>query len=398
MHFHIRATEANNWAIYGIAESCGAAGHAITTGIEHPSVLEAMRRLEANGWDVTIIPPDQRGLITAESVSAALREDTRLVSVMMANNETGIIQPVAQIVSAVKAAAPSATFHTDATQAVGKISVSLCEFFDAVDLISLSSHKFHGPKGCGALVVRGGVNLPPLMVGGGQEGGRRSGTTNLPAIVGCGVAALEAKRHLANGSYLAAMRDRFEAALCDAFPNAVIFGRDERRLPNTSCFALPGQNANALADRLALRSRLRCRFCPGQAPPGVSMTIMGYHKRCRFRSLVSLGGPLSADLLVECLGDRTQPGSAQSFHLASSGPCQRRRQRQVDQQHHTCHRVKPSCADHVAVVGPPVQLQAGVDPFHCGTAVVQPLELLGRRGIGGNRRRSSSLLIRATTP
>ena len=143
------ATEANNWAIYGIAESCRAAGHAITTGIEHPSVLEAMHRLESYGWDVTVIPPDQRGLITAESMRAALREDTRLVSVMMANNETGIIQPVAKIVSAVKAAAPSVTFHTDATQAVGKISVSLCEVLDAVDLVSLSSHKFHGPKGCG---------------------------------------------------------------------------------------------------------------------------------------------------------------------------------------------------------------------------------------------------------
>jgi cysteine desulfurase len=247
------ATEANNWAIYGFAESCRAAGHAITTEIEHPSVLEAMRRLETNGWEVTVVPPDQRGLITAEAVSAALREDTRLVSVMMANNETGIIQPVAEIVSAVKAAAPSVTFHTDATQAIGKISVSLCNVLDAVDLVSLSSHKFHGPKGCGALVVRGGVSIPPLMVGGGQEGGRRSGTTNLPAIVGSGVAALEAQRHLANGSYLAAMRDRFESALCVTFPNAVIFGRNELRLPNTSCFALPGQNANALADRLALR-------------------------------------------------------------------------------------------------------------------------------------------------
>ena len=247
------ATEANNWAIYGIAESCRAAGHAITTGLEHPSVLEALHRLESHGWSVTILPPDKRGLISAESVKGALRADTRLVSVMMANHETGIIQPVAEIVSAVKAAAPAVTFHSDATQAIGKISVSLCGTLDAVDLVSLSSHKFHGPKGCGVLVVRGGVNLPPLLVGGGQEGGRRSGTTNLPAIVGCGVAALEARRHLANGSDLAAMRDRFEAALCEVFPKAVIFGRNEPRLPNTSCFALPGHNANALVDRLALR-------------------------------------------------------------------------------------------------------------------------------------------------
>jgi cysteine desulfurase len=247
------ATEANNWAIYGIAESCRAAAHAITTGLEHPSVLEALHRLESHGWSVTVLPPDKRGLISPESVKGALRADTRLVSIMMANHETGIIQPVAEIVSAVKAAAPAVTFHSDATQAIGKISVSLCGTLDAVDLVSLSSHKFHGPKGCGVLVVRAGVNLPPLLVGGGQEGGRRSGTSNLPAIVGCGVAALEARRHLANGSYLAAMRDRFEAALCEVFPKVVIFGRNEPRLPNTSCFALPGHNANALVDRLALR-------------------------------------------------------------------------------------------------------------------------------------------------
>ena len=143
---------------------------------------------------------------------------------------------------------------------------------------------------------------------------------------------------------------------------------------------------------------LAMSFLPGASPPGGIHDDHGVSQTLSF-SLTRLSRrTLSADLLVECLGDRTQPGSAQSFHLASSGPCQRRRQRQVDQQHYTCHRVKPSCADHVAVVGPPVQLQAGVDPFHCGTAVVQPLELLGRRGIGGNRRRSSSLLIRATTP
>ncbi len=248
------ATEANNWAIYGIAQLFPTAGHAITTAFEHASVLEALHRLESHGWIVTVLPPDRRGLITAHSVKDAIRSDTRFVSVMMANNETGIIQPVADIASVVRTAAPAAIMHTDATQAVGKIPISLCGHLGAVDLVSFSSHKFHGPKGCGVLVIRGGVNLSPMIVGGGQERGRRSGTTNIPAIVGCGVAASEAKRHLADASHLAGMRDRFEAALCELFPKVVVFGRNEVRLPNTSYFAIPGQNANALAGRLALRN------------------------------------------------------------------------------------------------------------------------------------------------
>jgi cysteine desulfurase len=247
------ATESNNWAVEGVARQLEGAGHLVTTAIEHPSVTEAARRLEQqSGWSITVIEPDRDGVISVDAVVESLRSDTRLVSVMLANNETGIIQPVAQIARIVKSLAPGVTFHSDATQAVGKIAVSLSGDLDAVDLISLSAHKFHGPKGCGVLVIRGGTQLESLLVGGGQESGRRSGTVNLPAIVGCGAAALGAADWQAHHDRIRAMRDRFEARLTTQFSSAVIFGQDQHRLPNTSCFALPGHNGNSIADSLAL--------------------------------------------------------------------------------------------------------------------------------------------------
>src|SRR6185369_13188406 len=142
-----------------------------------------------------------------DAVVESLRPNTRLVSMMLANNETGIIQPVGQISRAVRSLAPGVVFHSDATQAVGKIAVSLHEDLDAVDLVSLSAHKFHGPKGCGVLVIRGGIRLEPLLVGGGQESGRRSGTPNLPAIVSCGAAALQAADWEAHHDRIRTMRD-----------------------------------------------------------------------------------------------------------------------------------------------------------------------------------------------
>jgi cysteine desulfurase len=249
------ATEANNWAIEGTARNGNGVGHVVTTAIEHPSVLESVRRLEQeSGWSVSVVKPDYSGVITVEDILKVIRPETKLVSVMLVNNETGILQPVGAISRAVKAIAPTTTFHTDATQALGKIGVSLSGELGTVDLLSLSAHKFHGPKGVGVLVVRAGTNIAPLLVGGGQESGRRSGTTNMPGVVGCGAAAIAARLWESHRGPVQAMRDRFEEILTSQFPSVLIFGRDQDRLPNTSCFALPGCDGNSIADRLALEN------------------------------------------------------------------------------------------------------------------------------------------------
>jgi cysteine desulfurase len=307
------ATEANNSAVFGVGELCQP-GHAITTELEHPSVLQSVHRLRTRDWTVTVLPPNTRGIVTADAVLAALRPDTRLLSVMMASNETGIIQPVAEIAAAVKATAPAVFIHSDLTQAVGKIPVCLGRQFEAIDLASLSCHKFHGPKGCGALIIRGGLKLIPLLVGGEQEGGRRSGTLNVPAIVGGGAAAEESHEHLSSASRVAMLRDRFEETLCHEFPSAVVFGRGESRLPNTSCFAIPGQNANALADRLALRGIFvgTGSACSSGAlhPPRTLLAMGVAHELAAAALRVSLSrfsveedcGRLIAELRVACNG------------------------------------------------------------------------------------------------
>ena len=247
------ATESNNWAILGVAEAVRKPAHLVTSAIEHPSVLEPLRRLESRGWTLTVIPVGGDGIVHADALAAALREETVFVSIMAANNETGVVQPIAELASVVKTKAPVAIFHTDATQAVGKLRLSLSSEFEAVDLLSLSAHKFHGPKGCGALFIREGTELPPMILGGGQEGGRRSGTTNVPGVVGLGLAAAIANQKADSVLLIAKLRDRFEHRLTKAFPDVVIHGLNSLRLTNTSCFSLPGTDANALADALAIR-------------------------------------------------------------------------------------------------------------------------------------------------
>ena len=177
-------TEADNWAVFGTARRMGKRGkHIITTAIEHHAILNSMKELEAQGFDVTYLQPDSLGRISADDLKAALRKDTILVSVMMVNNETGAVMPIAQMAKLTHKLCPDAVFHTDAVQ--GFLKVPFAAKALGADLISVSSHKVHGPKGCGALYISPRLkSFPALLQGGGQEGGYRSGTEGTPAIFG----------------------------------------------------------------------------------------------------------------------------------------------------------------------------------------------------------------------
>ena len=177
-------TEADNWAIFGTVKRLGKRGkHIITTAIEHHAILNCMKELEAQGYEVTYLQPDALGRVTLDALKAALREDTILVSVMMVNNEVGSVMPIAQMAKLTHKLCPDAIFHTDAVQGFLKVPFFARQL--GADLISISSHKVHGPKGCGALYISPRLkSFPPLILGGGQEGGYRSGTEGTPAIFG----------------------------------------------------------------------------------------------------------------------------------------------------------------------------------------------------------------------
>lgn len=183
-------TEADNWAIFSAAERLGKRGrHIVTTAVEHHAVLHPMQKLAAKGFDVTYLQPDSSGNISVETLKAALRPDTILVSVMMVNNETGAVFPIADMVRAVRRLSPLALFHTDAVQ--GFLKVPFRAKTLGADLISVSAHKVHAAKGTGALYIRPGLSLPPFLCGGGQESNYRSGTENLPGICGFGAACAD---------------------------------------------------------------------------------------------------------------------------------------------------------------------------------------------------------------
>ena len=188
LYFTSGGTEANNWALRGVLAAHSRRGrHLVTTAIEHSSILTTARRLEEEGYRVTIVPVDARGQVDPDRVAAAVEDDTVLVSVMLVNNEIGSIQPVEDVVRAVRRRRPEVLVHVDAVQAFGKLPVRPRAW--GVDLVTLSAHKIHGPKGTGALYVRRGVRIQPLLTGGEQEGGLRPGTHNVPGIAGFGVAA-----------------------------------------------------------------------------------------------------------------------------------------------------------------------------------------------------------------
>ncbi len=223
-------TESNNTAIRGVAEAAPERTAIITTRVEHPAVLEPCRRLKEQGWQLTELEVDGRGQLNLDDLQAALRGSRPMVSMMWANNETGVIFPVPAAAEMVKLA--GGIIHTDAVQAAGKVPIDVRRV--PVDLLTISGHKLHAPKGVGALYVRRGTRLRPLLLGGHQENGRRGGTENVPYIIALGEACALAERRLAEGtSRLAAMRDRLQAGILASCPNAQVNGDGTLRLPNT---------------------------------------------------------------------------------------------------------------------------------------------------------------------
>lgn len=280
-------TEANNLALKGFAATWQS-GSLLVGAVEHSSVLAPARDLATRGWRLHEVAPDRDGRVAPDALMAALAPDTRLVSLMWANNETGVIQDIAAC--AALAAERGIVFHTDAVQAAGKIAIDAG--LPGIRLMSLSAHKLGGPQGVGALIVDAAVDIAPLLHGGGQEGGRRSGTENLAGIVGFGRAAELAATRLDAAGALIALRSRLEDGLA-VLPGVEIYGRAVERLPNTVFFAVEGIDGATLLLMLddagyAVSSGSACGS--GRPEPSHVLLAMGVDRERAYGALrVSLG-------------------------------------------------------------------------------------------------------------
>lgn len=240
-------TESLNHAFRGVWEAFPAKRHLVTTAVEHPAVRALVQWWKGLGGEATDVGVDGEGRLDLAALEAAVRPDTALVAVMAANNESGVLFPVAEAGRIAKA--KGALFLVDATQAVGKVPVDAGAW--GADLLCLSGHKFHGPKGTGLLMIRRGVRLKPLMLGGSQERGRRGGTENVPGLVGLGRAAERAQSRLPEMDQVRGLRDAFEARLLAEVPEIRIHGAGADRLPNTSLVGFAGIEGEALQLKLA---------------------------------------------------------------------------------------------------------------------------------------------------
>lgn len=245
------ATESNNLALAGAALANRARRHIVVSAVEHPSILETSEQLRTEGCSVTQVSVDGEGVVNVEALINALSPETLMVSVMLANNETGVIQPLGRIADAVKKYDPLILVHTDATQAVGKIPIDLSGALGDVDLLSLSAHKFHGPKGTGALFVRDSGLVAPLLHGGGQQKGLRAGTENPAGVVGMVTALTDLLARSRVLGDVARLRCELESRLTAIHPGAFLLGARTERLPNTVNVCLPGVDAEDLVDRMA---------------------------------------------------------------------------------------------------------------------------------------------------
>lgn len=244
IYFTSGGSEADNQAITSAAKVGALRGkkHLVTTAIEHHAVLHTMDQMSKEGFEVTLVPVDESGIVNVSDIASAIREDTALVSVMFANNEIGTIQPVAEIGALCRE--KGVPFHTDAVQAAGHLPIDVNA--QNIDMLSLSGHKFHGPRGVGALYVRRGAPLLTLIHGGAQESGRRAGTENLPAILGMAAALDDAVAHMEeNAAHAEQLRDALIDGLA-RIPHAALNGRRERRLPGNVNFCFEGIEGESL--------------------------------------------------------------------------------------------------------------------------------------------------------
>ena len=244
-------TESDNFAIRGASEALEPSGrrHLIASAIEHEAVLNTLRALTRRGWRTTLVPVDESGILSPDRLREAIADDTALVSVMHANNEIGTIQPIAEL--ATLAHARGALLHTDAVQSVGKIPVDVRAL--GVDLLSLSAHKFNGPKGAGALWIKRGTRMQSIVTGGKHERNRRAGTENVPGLAGLGVAArLAAGKLAAEAARVGALRDRLEEGILRTVPGTVVNGARGSRVPNTTNISFDRVEAESLLIALDL--------------------------------------------------------------------------------------------------------------------------------------------------
>ena len=268
-------TEADNAALVGVMLARGRGSHLITTQIEHEAVIETAHFLEKLGFSVTYLPVDEQGRVAPRSVADALTDRTALVSVMHANNEVGTVQPLREIADLVHA--HEAYLHTDAVQTFSQLPVNVHDL--GVDLLSVSAHKIYGPKGVGALYVRSGIPIEPLLHGGGQERERRAGTENVPAIAGFGEAVrLLLPEREAVAARLTLLRDTFLAALRQRVPSMVLNGHPAERLPNNINLSFPGLDAETLLltlDRAGISASSGSACTSGSIEPSHVLTAMG---------------------------------------------------------------------------------------------------------------------------
>lgn len=290
--FTASGTEADNLALRGVLEASPGA-HLVVSAFEHPAVMETAKHLERLGVEVTYLPVGDDGVVTPEALAAELRPTTRLVSVMTANNVIGTIQPVHELADAVHR--HGALFHTDAVQAAGKLPLDVTR--TPIDLLSLSAHKIHGPKGIGALYIRAGVELDAIVFGGGQERGLRSATENVAGIVGFGRAAHLARNEMGiETARLVGLREKLHEGIAATVPNAYFIGDRYRRLPGHLCLGFAGQEGEAVKLLLKL-DELGIAVSSGSAcsanhagEPSYALTAMGLDPiRARGSLRITLG-------------------------------------------------------------------------------------------------------------